>query len=1648
MFKSSKEIKKREEEENKRKLKKEKEEITLEKKNILLEISKLKKSKTDLKKTDIKKNEEYIEEKEEIVLNNKGKEKITKIKLLTEKYENNKKEDIEVIENEILELEIRMKKIKDREEEFKEKQDKKNILIEAVSEDDSEDSIVNNKSEEIEITEIRKIKKDLEKNYENKANVQLKTLNNDGVIIDHIIHLADIHIRLSKRHYEYSLVFEKLYENLENYKLENPNTLIVICGDILEKKNELDPNTIMFTWNFIKKLSLIFPVILIAGNHDLIEESDHIDTITAILEDRPLYNIHYLIDSGAYIYNNIIFGVSSIKDGYIMTREKLDEKIKNIEINYNEDKIKRIVLYHGEIKGAKTLNPNYEYYTDCETSINLFGTYDYYLLGDIHKFQYLDDNKRACYAGSLISQNRSETDIHHGYVEWNIETGESKHQIIENEYSFGKLAIEDLQDNREDKMNELKDKLSIELIIKKLERMKKGNLTLLINKMSEKEINLIKKEIHNIYSNIKIKFQEKIKTVLPGSTEEKILKDNEKNINDVTVLKDTSRIDNMTKEFITKRYPKIVKNDTILNKIMSILFNLKLKYNKNETKYENLDWKLVWLKFDNFFSFGTGNEINFIDNTINNESLIGFFGKNSTGKSLIIDILCYMLFSRSGRDPMSSSRNPKDLINLNSTEAMGMLLIESGGIYYLIERICKREKNKSWNKNRLKFYELRIPENESEIDNNKKFVLYGKTYILTSRSLIKTNTEKDIQSIVGTYEHFLTTSVLLQGNNKTFRSKTNVEKINIFSDILQIGYFNDISQIIKLQYQDLNKDREKYLENIVNICEIVDQYTTNKKLKDIINHDNIEEDLDKIKTKFLEQYNKELENINEIILSKLDTQLINTQTKINNKYNEIEHLIKKLSKDEILDITILQTKINDLILKSKEYTTELNQNIFEMNNIKKLYLEKINNKILDNEKTIINDYDIFIQNKKINQTELINKIKILTDEKQHNVFKNIVNNYNDSDIDQQINLNNDIISTYYKDINSLTEENSSYNLIQQTDHIKIENNKHLDILQSEKNNMILKKLAKQKLLEDLLEDLENENVERENENIKLKKIKKEIKLLNKDITQLENNELIKLKDNIISEYNDFMKNKENILDKTLIKLKEKINLSTNKQEMILLVDKVISTINVILKKDNQDNHEIVIKYRNMLLINEQFNKLNNNKTQLLEQLAIINKNIEIIENIETLNEEIIQIDDDICNFKINNIYNYDLLLEQEYKYNNNLILLDEINTKIKSTLSIIEILKQDKENILINQLINKKNSELNDEIEKINNDLNNINEDPLNNYNNLQEQKKIVLEYNKIIYEMEIKNKEINDKLDNTKETIDKYNLNIIKQNENIIINDNIDKIKKEIIPLQSELIQIQEDINKYKNKNDKIKIKVEELERNIQHYDKISEDYGIYKVLSDIVASDGLRLFLLEQSISFINNRLNDILKNSLDVGKTVLLTINHEKSIDVIIKSNEGTLKTISGSESFLIDLAFKIIITEITELPKCNSLFIDESISVLDVDRINDIDNFFEFIGNYYNTIFLITHLNNVKNSMHCSISIKTKNGKSYINNSLNKLTRPDYVINYDDDNDFINDNDDDITISDIINNNIEKSDIKPNIKTKKITRTKTKNSNNYI
>ena len=62
-------------------------------------------------------------------------------------------------------------------------------------------------------------------------------------------------------------------------------------------------------------------------------------------------NIHYLKDSGVYVYNNKIFGNSSIVDKYTLHIDELNIIINERPPKFN-NKIK-IGLYHGSVDNAR-----------------------------------------------------------------------------------------------------------------------------------------------------------------------------------------------------------------------------------------------------------------------------------------------------------------------------------------------------------------------------------------------------------------------------------------------------------------------------------------------------------------------------------------------------------------------------------------------------------------------------------------------------------------------------------------------------------------------------------------------------------------------------------------------------------------------------------------------------------------------------------------------------------------------------------------------------------------------------------------------------------------------------------------------------------------------------------------------------------------------------------------------------------------------------------------------------------------------------------------------------------------------------------------------------------------------------------------------
>ena len=165
-----------------------------------------------------------------------------------------------------------------------------------------------------------------------------------------IIHLADIHIRTFRLHDEYKDVFKQLLvdikELVKDYQREEIR--IVIAGDLVHQKIIIsNEQLILGTW-LLKSLEKIAPVILIAGNHDLLENNkDRMDSITPMVQFLPDNNINYFKESKCYLDDNIVWCVYSIFE---------ENKRPNIEAakkEFGDDKT-YVGLFHAPLINAKT----------------------------------------------------------------------------------------------------------------------------------------------------------------------------------------------------------------------------------------------------------------------------------------------------------------------------------------------------------------------------------------------------------------------------------------------------------------------------------------------------------------------------------------------------------------------------------------------------------------------------------------------------------------------------------------------------------------------------------------------------------------------------------------------------------------------------------------------------------------------------------------------------------------------------------------------------------------------------------------------------------------------------------------------------------------------------------------------------------------------------------------------------------------------------------------------------------------------------------------------------------------------------------------------------------------------------------------------
>jgi DNA repair exonuclease SbcCD nuclease subunit len=259
-------------------------------------------------------------------------------------------------------------------------------------------------------------------------------------MVKKVIHLADIHIRTFRMHEEYMTVFKKLMGDLTDllvdYKKEEIR--IVVAGDLVHQKIIISNEQLMLgTW-FLRKLEEIAPVILIAGNHDLLENNkDRVDSITPMVQFLSDKNINYFKESKCYMDDNIVWCVYSIFEG----NSRPD--IESARAQFGDDKT-YIGLYHAALINAKT---DIGYEIDHGAELDIFEGCDMVMLGDIHKRQVFNHKGiPVAYPSSLIQQNFGENVSKHGFLLWDVESKTFSEHDVENKTPFYQFKIKSLED--------------------------------------------------------------------------------------------------------------------------------------------------------------------------------------------------------------------------------------------------------------------------------------------------------------------------------------------------------------------------------------------------------------------------------------------------------------------------------------------------------------------------------------------------------------------------------------------------------------------------------------------------------------------------------------------------------------------------------------------------------------------------------------------------------------------------------------------------------------------------------------------------------------------------------------------------------------------------------------------------------------------------------------------------------------------------------------------------------------------------------------------------------------------------------------------------------------------------------------------------
>ncbi len=564
-----------------------------------------------------------------------------------------------------------------------------------------------------------------------------------------IAHLADVHFRGLSRHSEYRAAFEQFFDQVQEISPDH----IVIAGDIVHSKTHgISPELVdILTWWF-RSMAEVTTTHVLLGNHDgLINNKDRQDAISPIVNAINHPNLKLYKDSGNYLDDagEICWNVFSCFD------EENWDKVKPVQGKTN------IALYHGAVRGS-AIESDWE--IEGEVEAKMFDGFDFVMLGDIHKRQYLNERKTIAYPGSVIQQNYGESQ-EKGWLLWEIENSESftsRFIEITNNQPFVTLEWSDVKakgisDDHLPQRSRVRIKHSSSVSNAEIKQFK----SLLKEKFKTTEI------VTRVES-------------APAQQRLQIQSDDPVNLRDPNVLIGLVRSYHKDKNYDESTWENI---STSVKKYCEMI-------PKADTA-RGTKWSIEKMSFDNTFGYGEKNVIDF--STLS--GIVGLFGQNRAGKSSIPGTITYGLFNSSDRGSLKNLH----IINTRKNYCSAEIDLSVNGKRYRVQRQTTKRTSRAGRVSASTHLNI------FEIDSAGEIVkdVSGEQ---------RRDTDAVLKSLIGDGNDFFLTTFASQGQINSFIKERATSRKAILANFLDLAVFDSL-------YDLINRDAAQVKARLSNIPE-------------------------------------------------------------------------------------------------------------------------------------------------------------------------------------------------------------------------------------------------------------------------------------------------------------------------------------------------------------------------------------------------------------------------------------------------------------------------------------------------------------------------------------------------------------------------------------------------------------------------------------------------------------------------------------------------------------------------------------------------------------------------------------------------------------------------------------------------------------